>query len=55
MARMDDLEIFAKQHNLKIITIADLIKYRKRTQELMKIEVVANMPTDNGNFQNSWF
>jgi len=33
MARMDDLEIFAKQHNLKIITIADLIKYRKKTQE----------------------
>ena len=49
MARMDDLEIFAKQHNLKIITIADLIKYR--TQELMKIEVVANMPTDNGTFK----
>ena len=51
MARMDDLEIFAKQHNLKIITIADLIKYRKRTQELMKIEVVTNMPTDNGTFK----
>ena len=51
MARMDDLEIFAKEHNLKIITIADLIKYRKRTQELMKIEVVANMPTDNGTFK----
>ena len=51
MARMDDLEIFAKKHNLKIITIADLIKYRKRTQELMKIEVVANMPTDNGDFK----
>ena len=51
MARMDDLEIFARQHNLKIITIADLIKYRKRTQELMKIEVVANMPTDNGTFK----
>ena len=45
------LEIFAKKHNLKIITIADLIKYRKRTQELMKIEVVANMPTDNGTFK----
>ena len=51
MARMDDLEIFTKEHNLKIITIADLIKYRKRTQELMKIEVVANMPTDNGTFK----
>ena len=51
MARMDDLEIFAKEHNLKIITIADLIKYRKRTEQLMKIDVVANMPTDSGSFK----
>ena len=51
MARMDDLEIFAKQHNLKIITIADLIKYRKKTEQLMKIDVVANMPTDSGTFK----
>ena len=51
MARMDDLEVFAKEHNLKIITIADLIKYRKKTQELMNVEVVANMPTDNGTFK----
>lgn len=51
MARMNDLEIFAKEHNLKIITIADLIKYRKKTEELMKIEVTANMPTDSGTFK----
>ena len=51
MARMDDLEIFSKEHNLKIITIEDLIKYRKKTEELMKVEVVANMPTDSGTFK----
>ena len=51
MARMDDLEIFAKKHNLKIITIEDLIKYRKKYEELMSIEVVANMPTDSGTFK----
>lgn len=51
MARMDDLEIFAKKHNLKIITIADLIKYRKKNEQLMKVDVVANMPTDNGTFK----
>ena len=51
MARMNDLEIFAKEHNLKIITIADLIKYRKKTEQLMKIDVVANMPTDSGTFK----
>lgn len=51
MSRMDDLEIFSKEHNLKIITIADLIKYRKKTETLMKIEVEANMPTDSGTFK----
>ncbi len=51
MARMDDLEIFAKENDLKIITIEDLIKYRKKYESLMKIEVVANMPTDNGTFK----
>ena len=51
MARIPDLEIFAKKHNLKIITIADLIKYRKKTEQLMKIDVVANMPTDSGTFK----
>lgn len=51
MARMDDLEIFAKEHNLKIVTIADLIKYRKKTEQLIKIDVIANMPTDSGSFK----
>ena len=51
MARVPDLEIFTKKHNLKIITIADLIKYRKKTEQLMKIDVVANMPTDSGTFK----
>lgn len=51
MARMEDLEIFAKEHNLKIVTIADLIKYRKKTEQLIKIDVVANMPTDSGSFK----
>ncbi|MDD7411513.1 bifunctional 3,4-dihydroxy-2-butanone-4-phosphate synthase/GTP cyclohydrolase II [Fusobacterium gastrosuis] len=51
MARLDDLEIFAKEHSLKIITIEDLIKYRKKTEELMKIEVETNLPTDSGTFR----
>lgn len=38
MARLDDLKIFAAQHNLKIGTISDLIAYRSRTESLvMKI------------------
>lgn len=51
MARMDDLEKFAKENEMKIITIEDLKKYRKKNEELMKIEVVANMPTENGIFK----
>lgn len=51
MARMDDLEIFAKEHNLKIISIEDLIKYRKKHENLLKIEVEAYMPTSHGTFK----
>ncbi len=36
MARMPDLEIFAKEHGLRIVTIADLIQYRLQTERLVK-------------------
>ncbi|MEO6420801.1 MAG: 3,4-dihydroxy-2-butanone-4-phosphate synthase, partial [Polyangiaceae bacterium] len=36
MARMPDLEIFSKKHNLPIVTIADLIQYRLQTERLVK-------------------
>ena len=36
MARMPDLEIFAKRHGLRIVTIADLIQYRLQTERLVK-------------------
>ena len=36
MARLPDLITFAKQHNLKIATIADLINYRRRSEKLVK-------------------
>ena len=36
MARMPDLEIFAKKHGLQIVTIADLIQYRLQTERLVK-------------------
>ena len=35
MARMPDLEIFAKKHALRIVTIADLIQYRLQTERLV--------------------
>lgn len=51
MARRDDLEIFAKEHNLKIGTIADLIQYRMANEQTVtKIE---NFPvqTEYGEFE----
>ncbi len=36
MARMPDLELFAKKHGLRIVTIADLIQYRLQTERLAK-------------------
>jgi len=36
MARMPDLELFAKKHNLIILTIADLIQFRMQTERLVK-------------------
>lgn len=36
MARMPDLELFAKKHGLRIVTIADLIQYRLQTERLVR-------------------
>ncbi len=51
MARMPDLEIFAKEHNLKIATVKDLIKYRMKKGEVAVTRVAeAKMPTQFGTF-----
>ena len=47
MARMPDLEIFSKKHNIKIATIADLVAYRLREDMLIKREVAARVPTQH--------
>ncbi len=48
MARMPDLQSFAKMHDLKIVTIADLIKYRLSKESLVRRIVTANLPTKYG-------
>ncbi|MFA6413111.1 MAG: bifunctional 3,4-dihydroxy-2-butanone-4-phosphate synthase/GTP cyclohydrolase II [Syntrophales bacterium] len=48
MARMPDLEIFAKEHNLKIATIADLIDYRMQHESMIRRVAVADIPTHYG-------
>jgi 3,4-dihydroxy 2-butanone 4-phosphate synthase / GTP cyclohydrolase II len=47
MARMNDLEIFAAKHGLKIATIADLVAYRLREDTLVKREAEARVPTEH--------
>ncbi|MFF2153852.1 bifunctional 3,4-dihydroxy-2-butanone-4-phosphate synthase/GTP cyclohydrolase II [Paenibacillus chitinolyticus] len=51
MARVPDLMEVARTHELKIITIKDLIHYRSEKENLVKREVEAKLPTDFGTFQ----
>ncbi|WP_055665482.1 bifunctional 3,4-dihydroxy-2-butanone-4-phosphate synthase/GTP cyclohydrolase II [Desnuesiella massiliensis] len=50
MARTPELMEFAKSHNLKIVTIADLIAYRRHNEKLIERVVVSKMPTRYGDF-----
>ena len=51
MARMPDLMEFKKRHNIKIITIADLVAYRRKTEHLVTCEESVKLPTAFGDFQ----
>ncbi len=48
MARLPDLEVFAEKHGLKIVTIADLIKYKMRNEKHVKRVVETRIPTRYG-------
>ncbi|OOM72331.1 riboflavin biosynthesis protein RibBA [Clostridium puniceum] len=51
MARRDDLIKFAKEHGLKILTIEELIKYRKEIHLSVTKEIEAKLPTKYGEFK----
>ncbi len=51
MARLPELKEFAEKHNLKIISIEDLIKYRKKKDKLIQEEASADLPTHFGDFK----
>lgn len=51
MARMPQLEQVAKQYDMKIIAIRDLIAYRLERESLVERGVKANMPTEYGDFK----
>ncbi len=48
MSRMPDLRVFAERHGLKIVTIADLIKYRLHKESLVRRIAEAKIPTKYG-------
>ena len=50
MMRTTELLEFAKEHNLKITSISDLIKYRRKTESLVEKVTEAEMPTKYGSF-----
>ncbi|MBX7170702.1 MAG: 3,4-dihydroxy-2-butanone-4-phosphate synthase [Pyrinomonadaceae bacterium] len=51
MARLPELEIFAEKHNLKIISVADLVRYRIQKEKLIKKVVETDLPTEFGTFR----
>ncbi|MCI7045293.1 MAG: bifunctional 3,4-dihydroxy-2-butanone-4-phosphate synthase/GTP cyclohydrolase II [Prevotella sp.] len=51
MARLPDLEIFAHEHDMKIISIKDLIAYRLNKESLIEVGNTADMPTKYGHFK----
>ncbi|MFT4969282.1 MAG: 3,4-dihydroxy 2-butanone 4-phosphate synthase/GTP cyclohydrolase II [Chitinophagales bacterium] len=55
MARLPDLMKVAKKHDLKIISIEDLIEYRIKHESLIREEVQINMPTKHGDFKLTAF
>ena len=51
MARRPELEEFARTHDLKMITVADLIRYRRKTERLVERTSSVNLPTSFGEFR----
>ena len=51
MARMPELEVFAEKHGLKIISVADLVRYRIEKETLVKRVLESDLPTDHGVFK----
>ncbi len=51
MARVPQLSRFARRHNMPLITVADLITYRMRTESLVKCVASTNLPTEYGDFR----
>ena len=51
MARLPELQVFAKEHNLKLISIEQLVEYRKRTERLVERVVETRLPNRFGTWR----
>jgi 3,4-dihydroxy 2-butanone 4-phosphate synthase/GTP cyclohydrolase II len=50
MARVKDLVPYCRRHGLKMITVADLVEYRRRTEKLVERTAQVRLPTEYGEF-----
>lgn len=50
VAKLKDIEKFSKEHNLPVLAIADLVRYRSRTEKLVSCDTQVKMPTQHGVF-----
>ena len=50
MARVPDLVAYCERHDLKMVTVADLIEYRRRAEKLVERVVSVRLPTEYGEF-----
>src|SRR5436309_3306353 len=55
MARMPELEVFAERHGLKIISVADLVRYRIQKETLVRRTLETDLPTQYGVFRTIVF
>jgi 3,4-dihydroxy 2-butanone 4-phosphate synthase/GTP cyclohydrolase II len=51
MSRMPELEVFAEKHGLKIISVADLVRYRIEKEMLVRPVLETDLPTEYGTFR----
>jgi 3,4-dihydroxy 2-butanone 4-phosphate synthase/GTP cyclohydrolase II len=51
MARVPDLVPYCERHGLKMITVADLVEYRRRHEKLVERRAAVRLPTEHGEFQ----
>lgn len=51
MARLDELLPFARQHGIKVTSVAAIIQHRRQTERLIELEEEINFPTDLGLFR----